>query len=211
MLERYSRINAILKSLQTALAPSKWKDTFVTNRSGPYSSTKITMDMSPSWMQPENQTDVLVDLVATPQRPRFAKKEFNLRLDRSTKTKIGKEFEDHVRNHIEYNSLRLPDDPVQPNRDPRIYPNSAMWRDTIRRQLDFPKLCVDFLAIEVVNNTTQNGTNTLSRLSTYLSFDYRAYLQRTACLSRAWTKFVCKSGFFMGGVVELRPSAVGIP
>lgn len=74
---------------------------------------------------------------------------FYIRIDRSANTRFEDEMEKHYRDQILYENLRLPDSNVQLQKEPRCFPNLAMWRDVVRRQLKFEQLMVDFLTIAV--------------------------------------------------------------
>lgn len=71
-----------------------------------------------------------------------------LELDRSVPTKWEKELATHVATYLEYNGLFLPTI-EQCRKDPSEFLNGAMWRDTVRRQLGFARLHVDFLTINL--------------------------------------------------------------
>ena len=153
-LERYSRTNSILKSLQCVLAPTKWRETFVNAKSSPYASTLISADMIPSWMRPEEPQDDLSITIASVEPTELIRKSFILYLNRQQKTKYSSKLDKHVQEFIVFNGLRLPESNVQVERDPRAYPTGEMWRDTLRRQLHFEQLRVDFLTMSLtVRNT----------------------------------------------------------
>ncbi len=147
VLERYSRVNAVIKSLQVVLAPTKWRETF--NTKFPFKSTKIAADMIPTWMRSPDTKDVQAVTTTFSGPNARPKKKFFLTLDMETRTKANLELKKHIENHVEYNSLRMPEIMTEADRDPRDYPLGEMWRDTIRRQLCFSELQVDFLTIKL--------------------------------------------------------------
>lgn len=69
-----------------------------------------------------------------------------LKLDRSVQTKWEKELATHVATYLEYNRIFLPTI-EQCQKNPSEFLNGAMWRNTVRRQLGFAQLQVDFLSI----------------------------------------------------------------
>ena len=50
-MERYCRVNVLIRSLQNALAPSKWNHTFKCDKHGPYDSKVIARTSIPMWMR----------------------------------------------------------------------------------------------------------------------------------------------------------------
>ena len=63
--------------------------------------------------------------------------------DRSVRSKWALELEEHEKQYLQFHKLQLPTINVV-EKDPQMYPNGAMWRDTVRRQLRFLLLRVDF-------------------------------------------------------------------
>jgi hypothetical protein len=78
-----------------------------------------------------------------------SKKKFFLTLDMKTRIKANLELKKHIENHVKYNSLRMSEIMTEADRDPRDYSLGEMWRDTIRRQLCFSELQMDFLTIKL--------------------------------------------------------------
>ena len=121
--EKYSRVNALLKSSQCVVAPTKWKETFVTLKGDPYHDTLISSDAIPTWIQPANADDVIPGGVLDKTREVVrGKKTFLLSLDRTAVTKFAQRLDEHIKRHIIYNSLRLPEQMVRADKDPRAYP-----------------------------------------------------------------------------------------
>lgn len=146
VMEKYSRAYTVLKSLQTITAQSKWIASFA-SKPDPFQSVKIGSDVLPTWMQPqtaEEQANVLLQ-----EKSPLATKTFTMQFDRSVKSKFEADLCEHEESHIIYNSLIMPPASVKPNRDPRLYPLGSMWRDTLRYQLNFAALQIDFLRISV--------------------------------------------------------------
>lgn len=167
-LERYSRVNALLKSLQCALAPTKWKEAFVTSKNGPFQSIQIGINAHPTWMQPATPTNALGEGVLTQtKRPSLPKKAFWMNLDRHLKSEFAEELDRHIEDHFTRKSLRLPELELKPNRDPRAYPIGELWRDTLRQQLNFVNLRVDFLAIDVVGEAEPESPIPAKKLLIY--------------------------------------------
>ena len=105
-------------------------------------------------MRPEESQDDLSITIASVKPTELIRKSFILYLDRHQKTEFSSKLDKHVQEFIVFNGLRLPESNVQVGRDPRAYPTGEMWRDTLRRQLHFEQLCVDFLTMSLsVRNT----------------------------------------------------------
>lgn len=143
-LEKYSRVNVLLKSLQTVLAPTKWKEAFLGTRRKPFERTVIDQASIPRWMRP-NTTELNIPIQAS--QALRSSKPFYLRIDRSAKSVAEKELVQHEEGYLTSEDLTLPSQNVHLPRDPRDYPNPAMWRDALRRQLKFQVLRVDFSLI----------------------------------------------------------------
>lgn len=153
-LERYSRVNALLKSLQHSLAPSKWVDAFRKDMQ-PFPATEVHTSSIPVWMRcapgdPKSGTRNLSSSSAEPDHPVSVV----IRLDRSVQTRWSAELAKHEVKFIKFHDFRLPTKDIA-ERDPLDYPYGAMWRDTLRRQLRFETLQVDFRSI-----TTDNDAET---------------------------------------------------
>ena len=68
--------------------------------------------------------------------------------DRSVQSKWTAALAEHEQSYLKENELKLPGtDTIE--RNPEDYPNPAMWRDTVRRQLRFAHLRVNFRTIMV--------------------------------------------------------------
>lgn len=94
-VERFSRVNVILKSLQCVLASTKWKETFI-SKSNPYSSTLISSDMILTWMRIREFEDDLPVIPNVESHSSRDAKVFILNLDRSNKTKSNERLNRHV-------------------------------------------------------------------------------------------------------------------
>lgn len=126
-LEKYARVNALLKSLQSALSPSKWTETFVKSKT-PYPDTIIHSDNKPTWMRTPDSKDILsrgpaqiLDKLKLPRKV----------LEMHRRTGEGSKSADtlakHIKDFILYNSFSLPSDVVTIQQDPRVYPMGEMW------------------------------------------------------------------------------------
>lgn len=149
-LEKYSRVNALLKSLQSAIAPSRWAEMFGKASFDPFVFTEISPDSTPSWMRATDSTANLPLMTTNLTRPSRPKKTFTLSLDRSQRTKHSMALDEHITTFIIFNSLHLPPQHCLAAKDPRAFPTGEMWRDTVRRQLNLLALQVDFLSIHIV-------------------------------------------------------------
>jgi len=75
-------------------------------------------------------------------------------------------YEDKYRQIIE-NNPQIQQSPafssnVALKRDPRLYPLGGMWRDILRRDLDFPSLGLDFHTIRVGEILKGDGSRYIS-------------------------------------------------
>ncbi|KAI9790557.1 MAG: hypothetical protein M1816_005064 [Peltula sp. TS41687] len=143
-LEKYNR---------SVLAPSRWKERFGPNLAEPFRSVEISADALPSWMvKPLTSAQSLKFLqpLRDLQAQRLAKKTFPLIWARDKKTKYSDDLDRHIEEHIEYNEFSLPPTETIAEKDPRVYPSGEMWRDTVRRQLQFRELRLEFIKIRVV-------------------------------------------------------------
>lgn len=75
-----------------------------------------------------------------------------VRLDKIIHTKWSSQLAKHKKKFIAFEKFRLPTQDVM-EWDSTQYPNGAMWRDTLRRQLQFETLQVDFRSIMIDNKT----------------------------------------------------------
>ena len=162
ILEKYCRVNALLKSFQSVTGVSKWRDTFKDKDAVQcYPPFPIPPTSLPTWMLPDAQSSQSLGADESAVSPTLASKVFQLVLDTANKDKYAAILEKHVKDFIEFEGLRLPEAVITIDRDPREYPDGAMWRDTLRRQLDFPKLHVDFLRIDLKEDQSRHARNTL--------------------------------------------------
>jgi hypothetical protein len=161
ILEKYCRVNALLKSFQNVTGISKWRDTFQDKEAAKcYPSASIPATSLPTWMLTAIQSSKSVTVDELTRFPALSRKVFQLVRDTASKDKYTAILEKHVNDFIEFEGLRLPEASLTADRDPREYPDGAMWRDTLRRQLDFPKLRVDFLRIDL-GDQFRHARNTL--------------------------------------------------
>ena len=142
-LERYNRVNTLLKSLQCALAVSKWRPAFKEGRD-PFPNTTIGASSILVWMR--SLSSGIVIPATIPVQKATAAKSVELRLNRNNLTKWEKVLAQHEIGFIRFEGFSLPST-CQAERNPRVYPDGGMWRDTIRRQLNFAKLRVNFLTM----------------------------------------------------------------
>lgn len=75
-------------------------------------------------------------------------KQFHLVLDRFSASWFKKKLEQHEKGYLAYKNLHLPNHTLA-LQDPRKYPHATMWRDSLRQQLKFETLKVNFLLISI--------------------------------------------------------------
>jgi hypothetical protein len=76
-----------------------------------------------------------------------SKKKFFLTLNMKTRIKVNLKLKKHIKKHVKFHFLRMSNIMIETNRDSRDYFLDEMWRNTIRRQLNFSKLQIDFLTM----------------------------------------------------------------
>ena len=157
--ERYLRAWNILKSIDIMFFPSTWKSQFEGKEDTMFRTVVVNDNQIPPWMRPSSATDPMARPTLTPKRRPMT---FFLYLDRDKKSRIEEELCQHEESHITYNSLELPSQTMRLERDPRAYSTGEMWRDTIRRQLQFPALKVDFHNINAIVSKYDNGEDSAS-------------------------------------------------
>lgn len=145
VLEKYNRINTLLRSVKHMLAPTRWRSLFVKS-TDPFPPTIIGPSSITIWMRAQNDLPRQLQSNFTESAdpmPTIVR----LSLGRSVDTKWERALRQHEIDFIKYEGLTLP---TVSNlaKDPTAYPNGALWRDTIRRQLKFAKLKVDFLTMK---------------------------------------------------------------
>ncbi len=144
-LKRYSRVNALLKFMQCVLASSRWRETFEKKHADSFSSSTIAADFISIWMRPnQEQKKSLISKPSTEKQKRTLKN-ITLQLKR-VKFKWERELCNHEREFLEDEGLSLSNRDIL-DKDPRDYPIKSMWRDTIRRKLNYEKLRMNFLKI----------------------------------------------------------------
>lgn len=84
----------------------------------------------------------------------FSLSSLELRLNRSIDIKWNRELNQHEKDFVILNGLTPPSITKVVLKNPRIYPNGPTERDTVRRQLRFWQLHVDFLALTTVASLT---------------------------------------------------------
>ena len=152
-MKRYSWANAVLKSLQNLLSPMKWKEAILNSKGDVFASTHITEDALLTWMKSLRDFNVSLMNTAIMKQSRLTKS-FTLHLDRSKMTRFSELLNQHIENHITYNGLRMPDEDMTAEKDPHAFPTGDMWRDIIQWQLQFAKLKVNFLTIDLQPTTS---------------------------------------------------------
>jgi hypothetical protein len=148
-LEKFNRANTLIRSLD-AICNSKWVEKFGPNVNQPYISSLIDQSHFPKYMLALFQTGTKVQsasaAVANPKEPELIAKPFTLSWKQK---KMSPALVEHLE-ELDTQGFTPPPGDVVAVRDPRVYSTGEEWRDTLRNQLDFRKLRIDFLTMHVV-------------------------------------------------------------
>ncbi len=151
-LKKFSRVNAILKFIQCVLALSRWKKIFERKNAKAFSIIIIVSDFISDWMRVEvkNISTFIAsskDSVEKSETTKRRSKTFIMTL-RTFNTKWKRKLRQHEKEHLKFERLILSTINIV-DKNSKDYLLRSMWRDTIRRQLRFSKLQIDFLTIHV--------------------------------------------------------------
>ena len=149
LVEKYNRAYCLLRGFSQILEPGRWTSKISGPEATPFESTLVDPSYVPLWMV---QVDTASAAAGIPKRSPTRVLEPKMTIlswDRDPKYKPMQAVDQHINDFIGPGHLRsiLPYDPVPALKDPRVYPNGAMWRDTVRRQLSFDRLRLDFLSL----------------------------------------------------------------
>ena len=149
LVEKYNRAYCLLRGFSQILDPGRWTSKISGPDAEPFEPTLVDPSYVPLWMV---QIDSASTAAAIPKKSPsriYQPKKTHLSWDPNPKLKTMQDVDQHIEDFIEPEGLLalLPYDPVLASRDPRVYPNGAMWRDTVQRQLSFDKLRLDFLTM----------------------------------------------------------------
>jgi hypothetical protein len=150
-LEKYSRVFAVIKNLQTLQSPSRRKSSFL-DRDKPYESQVIDKTCVPIWMQDCQASAPITRPTIT--KPSIPHKLVLLQIDRTAKNKQEKELVTHIEEFIMMEGYEMPIGTITVEKDPRIYSHGTEWRDLLRRQLELPKLRLDFTYLAFPDTST---------------------------------------------------------
>ena len=160
-LEKYSCVNALLKSLQCAIAPSWWNEMFEKAGFNLFVLTQISADSTSSWMWAADSTANLSLMTMSLTQFLHLKKTFTLFLDRSQWTKYSVTLNQHINNFIIFNSLHLLLQLCLAAKDPHAFPTGKIWCDTVCRQLNLMTLQVNFLLIHICDSDSVSAQRML--------------------------------------------------
>lgn len=142
--EKFNRAFNLLKRLHYIMSGDRWEAQFGT-KSDPFEHKSVPADATPLWMVlPIGEDDPIIPQ----QLPELEQHNFKLVRD-ITKTAAQDDLDDLFEDHLQPQSLRFPEGTERCAFDPRIYPTREEWLDTIRNQLDFRRLRIQFLTVRL--------------------------------------------------------------
>lgn len=151
VLESYNRVYNLLRNFNYTLQPSRWKEKFTALKAKPFESTRVHPSYMPLWMVPVDNVSQSGGLLRKPRPAPLGKKAVKLIWNDQAKTRSAESMKAHIEEFVNYEGMDslLPTEPTISVKDPRVFPTGQMWRDTLRRQLSFEKLRVEFFTMEL--------------------------------------------------------------
>jgi hypothetical protein len=151
-LKKFNRVNAIFKFIQCVLALSRWKEIFEKENAKTFSIIIIVSDFIFDWMKVEvkNISTFIAsskDSVEKSETTKKRLKTFIMTL-KAFNTKWKRKLRQHEKKHLKFKELILSIINII-NKNSKDYFLRSMWKNTIRRQLRFSKLQINFLTIHV--------------------------------------------------------------
>jgi hypothetical protein len=151
-LKKFNRVNAIYKFIQCVFAFSRWKEIFERKNAKAFSIIIIVSDFISDWMKVEvkNISTFIASSKDSVEKSKTTKKRsktFIMTL-KTFNTKWKRKLRQHEKEHLKFEELILSIINIV-NKNSRNYLLKSMWKDTIRRQLKFSKLQINFLTIHV--------------------------------------------------------------
>lgn len=145
-LEKYNRVDTLLRGVNHVMADSRWVDRFQDREAKQiFAEQPVAAVHIPQWMRALLQTETVAQesaAYANPDRPEDLPRR-HFRLIYKGNAAMSQYFEEL---ETERGLILMPRDTTDV-RDPRVYPTGAEWRDTIRTKLNFEELRVDFLLL----------------------------------------------------------------
>jgi hypothetical protein len=170
-LKRYSRVNALLKFMQCVLVSSRWRETFEKKHANSFLFITIATDFISIWMRSNQEQRKFLISKSSTEKQKHTLKNITLQLKR-VKFKWKREFCNHEREFLEDEELSLSNRNIL-DKDSRDYSIESMWRDIIRRQLNFEKLRVNFLKIYLDFTHIVFNASKLEKIQFWTNFQNR--------------------------------------
>jgi hypothetical protein len=139
----YEWCYAILRSLQTFIAPAKFPEAFGPKVNDPFRFRAVSPDFIPPFMKMSQSGNALFPLHTTNRKDDRA---FSCKMTRRPGTASDKLLMAHKQTFLAEQERELPEGEVSIS-NPMLFSTAESWRDQIRRALGFPELWVDFQVI----------------------------------------------------------------
>ncbi len=151
-LKKFNRVNAILKFIQCVLAFSRWKEIFERENAKAFSIIIIVSDFIFDWMKIEmkNISSFIASSKNSVEKSETTKRWLKtfIMIHKKFNTKWKQTLRQHEKEHLKFEELILSITNII-DKNSKDYSLKSIWRNTIRRQLRFSKLQINFLTIHV--------------------------------------------------------------
>ncbi|KAL1623787.1 hypothetical protein SLS54_004248 [Diplodia seriata] len=157
--EPYNRAFNLLKRLHYVMTGGRWNDQFGSSKA-PFQTRIVPADAIPLWMtgtgNNEDQDDESDADYITELPEELPPHGFELVRDEA-ETEAQDDLEDLLETHVRPMGLAFPEGVEHCSSDPRVYPSREEFLDTIRNQLDFRRLRLQFFfaRVELSESTQQ--------------------------------------------------------
>ncbi|KAL8841352.1 MAG: hypothetical protein Q9170_000983 [Blastenia crenularia] len=143
-LEKYNRVVNLLRSVAHTVSGSRWKEKM--GAKGALERRKLHPSSLPRWMIPEPDVGKLIEN----QPKSLPSKAILLAWNSEQRTKYSEALANHIRDFVEVEGLSISNAEEYPVKDPRYFQSGPQWRDTVRRQLNFSRLRVEFFTLNMM-------------------------------------------------------------
>ena len=136
-LESYNKINMIIKSFQNILALIKWASTYNADKNV-FEFVFINQNYVPTYMKfKQTVSSLFIEELLKSKMLFFFKWNVGFKIQYVVK------FEKHIENYVVYNEYKMSID-IELDVDLNLYSNVAMFRNWLRRKLNFQTLKINF-------------------------------------------------------------------
>lgn len=148
-LKKYSRMNALIKSLQCQLTSKKWKQIFVNVKKSSFQFRMINSDHIFKWMKFTimKKKFNIYTMFTSAKRTR---KNYFFILNLNVFIRTNAILREHQR-FLKYDERRLFSKNVISDRDSTDYHLKKMWKNAFWRQFHFQNLSMNFVIIQIAN------------------------------------------------------------